>query len=178
MATPVTPHPPPWTGTLGITDLRPRMLTDGLESDWSGGATLGGLPTGDRGFLNGQQVQEGQVDMLDIPGKGRCSVYIARLVYILWCLEQQLMRPQIRFSYEPEPESEEELSIVAGDYLLVWGEPMGPGGYLDAELLDGRRGLVPAHFVQRLIGTLKSETISQVGNYDNTGLPQYDTKCF
>lgn len=58
-----------------------------------------------------------------------------------------------RFSYEPEPESEEELSIVAGDYLLVWGEPMGPGGYLDAELLDGRRGLVPAHFVQRLIGT-------------------------
>lgn len=83
MATPVTPHPPPWTGTLGITDLRPRMLTDGLESDWSGGATLGGLPTGDRGFLNGQQVQEGQVDMLDIPGKGRCSVYIARLVYII-----------------------------------------------------------------------------------------------
>lgn len=83
VATPVTPHPPPWTGTLGITDLRPRMLTDGLESDWSGGATLGGLPTGDRGFLNGQQVQEGQVDMLDIPGKGRCSVYIARLVYII-----------------------------------------------------------------------------------------------
>lgn len=37
---------------------------------------------------------------------------------------------------------------------------MGPGGYLDAELLDGRRGLVPAHFVQRLIGTLKTETIS------------------
>lgn len=59
-----------------------------------------------------------------------------------------------RFSYDPEPEAEEELSIQAGDYLLVWGEPVGPGGYLDAELLDGRRGLVPSHFVQRLIGNL------------------------
>lgn len=49
-------------------------------------------------------------------------------------------------------EAEGELSLCAGDYLLVWtsGEPQ--GGYLDAELLDGRRGLVPASFVQRLIG--------------------------
>ncbi|KAJ8910498.1 hypothetical protein NQ315_012345 [Exocentrus adspersus] len=152
VATPVTPHPPPWGGTTmsGITDLRPRMLTDGMDSDW------GGLH-GDRGFLNGHNPvpSEGQVDMLDIPGKGRCSVYIAR------------------FSYDPEPDAEEELSIQAGDYLLVWGEPVGPGGYLDAELLDGRRGLVPAHFVQRLIGddllefhqavlsTLREEEINQ-----------------
>lgn len=42
--------------------------------------------------------------------------------------------------------------MSAGDYLLVWGEPAGPGSYLDAELLDGRRGLVPAHFCTRLIG--------------------------
>jgi hypothetical protein len=78
-----------------------------------------------------------------------------------------------RFSYEPEPDAEEELNIQAGDYLLVWGEPVGPGGYLDAELLDGRRGLVPSHFVQRLIGddllefhqavlsTLREEEINQ-----------------
>lgn len=57
----------------GITDLRPRMLTDGIDSDWSG-------IHGDRSFLNGHNPlnTEGQVDMLDIPGKGRCSVYIAR----------------------------------------------------------------------------------------------------
>lgn len=61
----------------------------------------------------------------------------------------------LRFSYEPEPDVEEELTIQAGDYLLVWGEPVGPGGYLDAELLDGRRGLVPSHFVQRLVGQYK-----------------------
>ncbi|XP_030756116.1 RIMS-binding protein 2 [Sitophilus oryzae] len=155
VATPVTPHPPPWGATSGITDLRPRMLTDGLDSEWSAGGALHSVPADNRGFLNGQHVPEGQVDMLDIPGKGRCSVYIAR------------------FSYDPEPESEEELSIQAGDYLLVWGEPMGPGGFLDAELLDGRRGLVPAHFVQRLIGddllefhqavlsTLREEEINQ-----------------
>ncbi|XP_044260887.1 RIMS-binding protein 2 isoform X3 [Tribolium madens] len=153
VATPVTPHPPTWglgTTTLsGITDTRTRMLTDGIDSDWSG------LHTAERNYLNGHNQSEGQVDMLDIPGKGRCSVYIAR------------------FSYEPEPESEEELNIQAGDYLLVWGEPVGPGGYLDAELLDGRRGLVPSNFVQRLIGddllefhqavlsTLREEEINQ-----------------
>ncbi|XP_045466510.1 RIMS-binding protein 2 isoform X4 [Harmonia axyridis] len=154
--TPVTPHNnPTWglTSTLtGMTDTRPRgILNDGLDSDWSGG-----LHDRDRSFLNGHNVSsEGQVDMLDIPGKGRCSVYIAR------------------FSYEPEPEVEEELAIQAGDYLLVWGEPVGPGGFLDAELLDGRRGLVPSHFVQRLIGedllefhqavlsTLREEEINQ-----------------
>ncbi|CAH1118371.1 unnamed protein product [Phaedon cochleariae] len=122
-----------------------------MNADW------GGVHGADRNYLNGhnQMNSDGQVDMLDIPGKGRCSVYIAR------------------FSYEPEPDSEEELTIQAGDYLLVWGEPVGPGGYLDAELLDGRRGLVPSHFVQRLIGddllefhqavlsTLREEEINQ-----------------
>lgn len=49
--------------------------------------------------------------------------------------------------------AEGELSISAGDYLLVWGNGADTGSsFLDAELLDGRRGLVPAHFVQRLVG--------------------------
>lgn len=51
--------------------------------------------------------------------------------------------------------SEAELSICAGDYLLVWGNGEPAGGYYDAELLDGRRGLVPASFVQRLVGKWK-----------------------
>lgn len=71
VATPCTPHPPGWglSGALGLTDTRPlsRMLPDGLETDWS---------LHER-FLNGHSA-DGQVDMLDIPGKGRCSVYIAR----------------------------------------------------------------------------------------------------
>lgn len=32
-------------------------------------------------FMNGGAPTEGQVDMLDIPGKGRCCVYIARFSY-------------------------------------------------------------------------------------------------
>ena len=48
--------------------------------------------------------------------------------------------------------SEGELALCAGDYLLVWGNGEPQGGYFDAELLDGRRGLVPASFVQRLVG--------------------------
>lgn len=52
-------------------------------------------------------------------------------------------------------EAEGELSLSAGDYILVWGNGEPQGGYFDAELLDGRRGLVPASFVQRLIGIFK-----------------------
>lgn len=36
--------------------------------------------------------------------------------------------------------------------MLVWGPPDPNATMLDAELLDGRRGLVPANFVQRLVG--------------------------
>ncbi len=53
-------------------------------------------------------------------------------------------------------ESEGELSLSAGDYILVWGSGEPQGGYFDAELLDGRRGLVPASYVQRLIGKISS----------------------
>lgn len=75
VATPCTPHPPTWGlgGAMGLTDTRPlsRMLPDGLDTEW-------GLHSTDRiQYLNGHS-SEGQVDMLDIPGKGRCSVYIAR----------------------------------------------------------------------------------------------------
>lgn len=40
----------------------------------------------------------------------------------------------------------------------MWGSGEPQNGYFDAELLDGRRGLVPATFVQRLIGTYIPET--------------------
>ncbi|KAG5341333.1 RIMB2 protein, partial [Acromyrmex charruanus] len=83
-------------------------------------------------------VSEGQVDMLDVPGKGRCYVYIARFSY----------EP---FQHSPNANPEAELPVQGGDYLLVWGQP-DDDGFLDAETLDGRRGLVPANFVQKLIG--------------------------
>ncbi|XP_050317259.1 RIMS-binding protein 2 isoform X10 [Bactrocera neohumeralis] len=127
-SSPCSPIPP---STWGLDE-----FTDGLSASMlhnRGNLALGALDLETRNHnLNG--VSEPQVDMLDIPGKGRCCVFIAR------------------FPYDPPEEAEGELSLCAGDYLLVWtsGEPQ--GGYLDAELLDGRRGLVPASFVQRLIG--------------------------
>lgn len=89
-------------------------------------------------LTNDNIVAEGQVDMLDIPGKGRCYVYIARFTY----------EP---FQHSPNENPEAELPVQGGDYLLVWGQP-DEDGFLDAETLDGRRGLVPANFVQKLIG--------------------------
>ncbi|XP_053974378.1 uncharacterized protein LOC128874087 isoform X4 [Hylaeus volcanicus] len=89
-------------------------------------------------LTNDNTVIEGQVDMLDIPGKGRCYVYIARFTY----------EP---FQHSPNENPEAELPVQGGDYLLVWGQP-DTDGYLDAESFDGRRGLVPANFVQKLVG--------------------------
>ena len=101
------------------------------------------IPTGiltnplDR-LTNDTIMPDGPVDMLDIPGKGRCYVYIARFSY----------EP---FQHSPNENPEAELPVQGGDYLLVWGKP-DEDGFLDAESLDGRRGLVPANFVQKLIG--------------------------
>lgn len=72
---------------------------------------------------------------------------------------------QLFFSIEG---AEGELSICSGDYLLVWGPPDSNAAMLDAELLDGRRGLVPANFVQRLVGDDLLE-FHQVNNYPRAG---------
>lgn len=89
-------------------------------------------------LTNDNIISEGQVDMLDIPGKGRCYVYTARFTY----------EP---FQHSPNENPEAELPVQGGDYLLVWGQP-DEDGFLDAETLDGRRGLVPTNFVQKLVG--------------------------
>ncbi|XP_051862419.1 uncharacterized protein LOC117573526 isoform X14 [Drosophila albomicans] len=135
---PVGPH-----GGWGLDE-----FTDGLGTSIMhnrSGLALGALDLDTRNHaMNG--ATEPQVDMLDIPGKGRCCVFIARFPY-----DPPESRAQSNAIF-PHREAEGELSLCAGDYLLVWtsGEPQ--GGYLDAELLDGRRGLVPASFVQRLVG--------------------------
>ncbi|XP_075983360.1 RIMS binding protein isoform X4 [Anticarsia gemmatalis] len=146
VATPVTPHQPSWS--LGLdsqfgTDRLGGLVDTSYSHDRNPRALSRIMPNSgldidgrNSHYMNGGGPSEAQVDMLDIPGKGRCCVYIAR------------------FSYDP-PEietAEGELSICAGDYLLVWGPPDPNAAMLDAELLDGRRGLVPANFVQRLVG--------------------------
>ncbi|XP_043216673.1 peripheral-type benzodiazepine receptor-associated protein 1-like isoform X3 [Amphibalanus amphitrite] len=80
----------------------------------------------------------GVVDVLDIPGKGKCQVFIARYSYD-------------PFQHSPNEAPESELRLNAGDYVLVWGE-VDEDGFLDGETLDGRRGLVPSNFVQKLVG--------------------------
>ncbi|XP_046964326.1 RIMS-binding protein 2 isoform X2 [Vanessa cardui] len=142
-ATPVTPHQPTWNlgldsqfGTDRIGNLDTFLHDRGPRAIRLLPNNILDVDVRNTHYMNGGAPSEPQVDMLDIPGKGRCCVYIAR------------------FSYEPPDveNTEGELSICAGDYLLVWGPPDPNATMLDAELLDGRRGLVPANFVQRLVG--------------------------
>ncbi|XP_075220462.1 RIMS binding protein [Lycorma delicatula] len=118
----------------------PTIVTSQFELDNRNNFLNGNPPTGIYSTFPEQQLPAGsdKVDMLDIPGKGRCYVYIAR------------------YSYDPYQQSpnecpEAELAVNAGDYLLVWGN-MDEDGFYDGELLDGRRGLVPSNFIQKLVG--------------------------
>ncbi|KAI9559005.1 hypothetical protein GHT06_015794 [Daphnia sinensis] len=81
---------------------------------------------------------ESSADMLEIPGKGRCYVYLAKYTYD-------------PFTQSPNDNPEAEVSLAAGDYVLVWGN-MDEDGFYEGELLDGRKGLVPSNFIQRLQG--------------------------
>ncbi|XP_026564239.1 peripheral-type benzodiazepine receptor-associated protein 1 [Pseudonaja textilis] len=58
-----------------------------------------------------------------------------------------------RYSYNPfdgpNENPEAELPLTAGEYIYVYGE-MDEDGFFEGELMDGRRGLVPSNFVERL----------------------------
>ncbi|KAI5722358.1 hypothetical protein M8J76_007336 [Diaphorina citri] len=84
------------------------------------------------------QLLDKSIEFLDIPGKGRCHVYIARFTY-----------DPTHMSPNDCPES--ELSIQAGDYVLVWGQ-IDEDGFYEGELMDGRRGLVPSNYIEKLTG--------------------------
>ncbi|XP_066551248.1 peripheral-type benzodiazepine receptor-associated protein 1 isoform X1 [Amia ocellicauda] len=58
-----------------------------------------------------------------------------------------------RYSYNPfdgpNENPEAELPLTAGEYIYVYGD-MDEDGFYEGELMDGRRGLVPSNFVERV----------------------------
>ncbi|XP_069082966.1 peripheral-type benzodiazepine receptor-associated protein 1 [Pleurodeles waltl] len=58
-----------------------------------------------------------------------------------------------RYSYNPfdgpNENPEAELPLTAGEYIYIYGETDDDGFY-EGELMDGRRGLVPSNFVERV----------------------------
>ncbi|KAM7310801.1 hypothetical protein ISCGN_007709 [Ixodes scapularis] len=95
------------------------------------------------------------VEFVDLPGRGRCRVYVAR------------------YSYDPLKQSpnehpEAELYLNAGDYILIFGD-MDEDGFFNGELMDGRKGLVPSNFVLKLTGEdlFEFQTTILYGNRDS-----------
>ncbi|CAL1545027.1 unnamed protein product, partial [Lymnaea stagnalis] len=68
--------------------------------------------------------------------KGPIQVYIAKYNYD-------------PFEFSPNENPEAELPLTAGDYVLVVGE-MDEDGFFDGELIDGRQGLVPSNFIEKV----------------------------
>ncbi|KAM9728069.1 peripheral-type benzodiazepine receptor-associated protein 1 isoform 2-T2 [Menidia menidia] len=86
------------------------------------------------------EVDELDIDMAPAPytasrGTAKLQVFIARYSY----------NP-----YDgPNDNPEVELPLTAGEYIYVYGD-MDDDGFYEGELMDGRRGLVPSNFVERV----------------------------
>lgn len=78
------------------------------------------------------------VDSIELPNRGRCKVFIARYNYD-------------PYKQSPNDNPEAEVTLLAGDFILVFGN-IDEDGFYYGELLDGRRGLVPSNFVEKLTG--------------------------
>ncbi|XP_061417404.1 uncharacterized protein LOC133348545 isoform X6 [Lethenteron reissneri] len=75
------------------------------------------------------------ISSLAARGKSKLQVFIAR------------------YSYNPfegpNENPEAELPLAAGEYVYVYGD-MDEDGFYEGELMDGRRGLVPSNFIERI----------------------------
>ncbi|XP_059404867.1 peripheral-type benzodiazepine receptor-associated protein 1-like isoform X4 [Carassius carassius] len=86
------------------------------------------------------EVEELDIDVSPAPysvtkGAAKLQVFIARYSY----------NP-----YEgPNDNPEVELPLTAGEYIYIYGD-MDDDGFYEGELMDGRRGLVPSNFVERV----------------------------
>lgn len=78
------------------------------------------------------------VDSIELPNRGRCKVFIARYNYD-------------PYKQSPNDNPEAEVTLLAGDFILVFGN-IDEDGFYYGELLDGRRGLVPSNFIEKLTG--------------------------
>ncbi|XP_064835469.1 LOW QUALITY PROTEIN: RIMS-binding protein 2-like [Oncorhynchus masou masou] len=112
----------------------PSSLTPSLPSDQRGGphrrcgsnSTDGGHPL---------TLRVSPLPHRKAPGASQLQVFIARYSY----------NP-----YDgPNDNPEVELPLTAGEYIYVYGG-MDDDGFYEGELMDGRRGLVPSNFVERV----------------------------
>lgn len=95
-------------------------------------------PTPTHQISNEIRIVEDIVDSIEIANRGRFRVFIARYSYD-------------PFKQSPNEHPEAELHLNAGDFLLVQGD-MDEDGFYFGEHLDGRKGLVPCNFVEKLQG--------------------------
>lgn len=67
---------------------------------------------------------------------GQLQVYIAKYNYD-------------PFQFSPNENPEAELPLSSGDYVFISGE-MDEDGFFEGELIDGKKGLVPSNFVEKV----------------------------
>ncbi|XP_062590789.1 peripheral-type benzodiazepine receptor-associated protein 1-like isoform X4 [Saccostrea cucullata] len=97
---------------------------------------------GEDSGMESQKEQKMQINAIDenrlsiLAKKGPIQVFQAKYSYD-------------PIQYSPNENPDAELPINAGDYVLVYGE-MDEDGFYDGELLNGKRGLVPSNFIEKV----------------------------
>ncbi|XP_071093926.1 RIMS-binding protein 2-like isoform X10 [Haliotis cracherodii] len=114
-----------------------------------------------RGSKNQNEIALSESRMSSLARKGPIQVYCAKYSY----------RP---YEHSPNDNPDAELPLNAGDYVLVLGE-MDEDGFFEGELVDGRRGLVPSNFIEKVAdGRRRLDAhgdLSSMDRVDGTGNP-------
>ncbi|OTF74223.1 RIMS-binding protein 2-like protein [Euroglyphus maynei] len=104
------------------------------------------------------------VDSIELPNRGRCKVFMAKYNYD-------------PYKHSPNDNPETEVTLLAGDFILIFGN-IDEDGYYYGELLDGRRGLVPSNFIEKLTGDDLFEFQARVLYGHNNKDAESDTASF
>jgi len=123
-------------GLSYLNQTKPSALSSAFTSQLSRPLTATSQPFNSQ--LDELKLAEDIVDSIEIPNRGRCKVFIARYNYD-------------PYKQSPNDNPEAEVTLLAGDFILVFGN-LDDDGFYYGELLDGRRGLVPSNFVEKLTG--------------------------
>ncbi|XP_077021026.1 peripheral-type benzodiazepine receptor-associated protein 1 [Tamandua tetradactyla] len=89
------------------------------------------------------EVEELEVDSVSLPPAAPDGIRAGARIQVFLA----------RYSYNPfegpNENPEAELPLTAGEYIYIYGS-MDEDGFFEGELMDGRRGLVPSNFVERV----------------------------
>uniref|UniRef100_A0A3Q3WES0 RIMS-binding protein 2 n=1 Tax=Mola mola TaxID=94237 RepID=A0A3Q3WES0_MOLML len=90
-----------------------------------------------------------ELPTISVSKSGSSSSFHCKIQVIFYFRKNNLLFNSYNPYGGPNDNPEVELPLTAGEYIYVYGD-MDDDGFYEGELMDGRRGLVPSNFVERV----------------------------